>query len=216
LSPLHAFNLRCKGPIDSISAGQETYLKVQGKHHYAFFFISSKNLNITAYHVADSRDTQHALIAMQEAAILTAQPDQPITLITDNNPSYPAGFHFMNAPSADHLSIQRHKVIGLQNLDKESEQFRPFKQLIERLNRTYKYCVRPSHGFNCSNGAISLTTLFVTHYNFLRPHMSLHYKTPIQLPELQNISTLHKASGEKSYRLPLSISSKVVKDQYCV
>jgi len=78
----------------------------------------------------------------------------------------------------------------LPNLDNESEQFRPFKQLIERLNRTYKYHVKPSHGFNCCNGALALTTLFVTHYNFLKPHMSLNYKTPVQLQELEGISTM--------------------------
>jgi hypothetical protein len=126
---------------------------------------------------------------MQEA-IRTAKPKQQITLITDGNPSYPAGIHFINSNSPEHSNIQHHKVIGLQNLDKESEEFRPFKQLIERVNRTYKHHVRPSHGFNCSNGAVSLTTLFVTYYNFLRPHMSLHYKTPVLLPELQSISTM--------------------------
>lgn len=185
----HAFNLRYKGPIDPISAGDETYIKVQGKHNYVFLFISSKSLKITAYHVADNRGTQPAIISMYEA-IRTAPQDQQITLITDGNPSYPAGIHFINSNSVDRPNIQHHKVIGLQNLDKESEEFRPFKQLIERLNRTYKYHVKPSHGFNCSNGAVSLTTLFVTHYNFLRPHMSLHYNPPIQLPELQNISTM--------------------------
>jgi len=185
----HAFNLQHKGPIDSISAGDETYIKVQGKHNYVFLFVSSKSLKITAYHVADNRGTQPAIISMQEA-VRTAQKDQQITLITDGNPSYPAGIHYINSISDGSPDIQHHKVIGLQNLDKESEEFRPFKQLIERLNRTYKHHVKPSHGFNCSNGAVSLTTLFVTHYNFLRPHMSLHYKTPVQLPELQNISTM--------------------------
>lgn len=45
-------------------------------------------------------------------------------------------------------------------------------------------------GFNGNNGAVVLTTLFVTHYNFLRQHMSLNYKPPAQLPELQAITTL--------------------------
>jgi len=58
------------------------------------------------------------------------------------------------------------------------------------LNRTYKYHVKPAAGFNSQNGAVALTTLFVTHYNFLRPHMSLFYKPPVQLPELEAITTL--------------------------
>lgn len=185
----HRFNLHHKGPIDSLCAGDETYIKVMGNHHYVFLFISSESLKITAYHIADNRGTQPAITAMNEA-IRTAQPHQEITLITDGNPSYPAGIHFINSNQNVHPAIEHRKVIGLQNLDKDSEEFRPFKQLIERLNRTYKYHVKPSCGFSAFNGAVALTTLFVTHYNFLRPHMSLHYKTPVHLPDLEGISTI--------------------------
>jgi putative transposase len=185
----HSFNLQHKGLIDSIQAGDETYIKVLGKHRYVFFFISAKSLKITAYHVADNRGTQPAIIAMNEA-IRTAAPGQEIILVSDGNPSYPAGIHFLNALESDDPDIQHHKVIGLQNLDAESKEWRAFKQLIERLNRTYKYHVKPAAGFNCNNGPVVLTTLFVTHYNFLRPHMSLDYKPPVQLPELATITTL--------------------------
>jgi transposase-like protein len=185
----HSFNLQHKGPIDSIQAGDETYIRVLGKHQYVFFFISSKNLKITAYHVSDNRGTQPAITAMNEA-IRTAAPGQKIILVTDGNPSYPAGIHFLNAQEGDDPYIQHHKVIGLQNLDAESTEWRAFKQLIERLNRTYKYHVRSAAGFNSNNGPVALTTLFVTHYNFLRPHMSLNYKPPVHLPELATITTL--------------------------
>lgn len=185
----HRFNLKHKGSVNDISAGDETYIKVLGKFHYVFFFISAKNLKITAYHLADNRGTQPAVIAMNEA-IRTASADQKITLVTDGNPSYPAGIHFINAQSDHSATIQHRKVIGLQNLDALSEEFRTFKQLIERLNRTYKYHVRPAAGFNCINGATVLTTLFVTHYNFLRPHMSLKHQSPIQLQELKALPTI--------------------------
>ncbi|MEN6317729.1 MAG: DDE-type integrase/transposase/recombinase [Syntrophaceae bacterium] len=185
----HSFYLKHKGPIDDISAGDEAYIKVMGEQHYTFFFISSESLKITAYHVADTRETLPAIIAMKEA-IRTAHPKQTSTLVTDGNPSYPAGIHFLNELRNNDPSIQHRKVIGLQNLDSESEAYRPFKQLIERLNRTFKHHMKPSHGFNSVNGAIALVTLFVTHYNFLRPHMSLKYKTPVELPELEDISTI--------------------------
>jgi putative transposase len=185
----HRVNLAHKGHIDNVSAGDETYIKVLGQHQYVFFFISAQNLKITAYHVADNRGTHPAIIAMNEA-LRTAKPLQKITFVTDGNPSYPAGIHYLNARQADQPPIKHHKVIGLQNLDAESEEWRAFKQLIERLNRTYKYHIRPAAGFNSNNGAVALTTLFVTHYNFLRPHMSLKYKTPVHLPELDNIATI--------------------------
>jgi hypothetical protein len=81
-------------------------------------------------------------------------------------------------------------VIGLENLDQDSTEYRAFKQIIERLNRTYKQHVRPSAGFNFDNGAIALTTLFVTHYNFLRPHSSLDSRVPVRVPELDRIDTI--------------------------
>jgi putative transposase len=185
----HSFNFQHKGPVDSIQAGDETYIRVLGKHQYAFFFISSKSLKITAYHIADNRGTQPAIAAMNQA-IRTAEPGQECIFVTDGNPSYPAGIHFLNAQDGADPDIQHRKVIGLQNLDAESTEWRTFKQLVERLNRTYKSHVRPAVGFNSTNGAVVLTTLFVTHYNFLRPHMSLNYKSPVRLPELAAITTL--------------------------
>ena len=179
--------MKYKGCIDDISAGDEAYIKVMGKQQYVFFFLSSQNLKITAYHVANSRETLPAVIAMNEA-IRTANPEQSIILVTDGNPSYPAGIHFLNAQREKNLTHR--KVIGLQNLDSESEAYRVFKQLIERLNRTFKHHVKPSHGFNSMNGAVALVTLFVTHYNFLRPHMSLQWQVPIPLKELEGISTI--------------------------
>jgi putative transposase len=186
----HRFNMKFKGPVDDTSAGDETYIKILGDWAYVFLFISSKNLVLSAYHLAHSRETLPAIVTMTEA-IRTAQPEQKITLISDGNPSYPAGIHFMNEKRPEELPrIQHHAVIGLQNLDKESETYRAFKQLIERLNRTFKFHVRPASGFKSDNGALSLIVLFATHYNFLRPHISLGYETPVVVPDLQDISTM--------------------------
>jgi len=183
----HGFNLLNKGTVDDTQAGDEAYIKVSGENNYTFFFISSKSRKITAYHVDETRDTLPATIAMNEA-IRTAEPDQKITLVTDANPSYPAGIHFINQSHS--LTLTHKKVLGLQNLGSESEEFRPFKQLIERLIRTYKFHTRAACGFNTRNGAVALTTLFVTHYNFLRPHSSLDYSVPVPLKELQDIPTI--------------------------
>ena len=157
--------------------------KVAGKNAYTFFFISAQNRKITAYHIDDSRDTLPATIAMNEAA-RTAKPGQKLAFITDGNPSYPAGLHFLNSKRKPENRIEHRKVIGLQNLDEESELNRHFKQIVERLNRTYKYHIRAANGFKINNGAVCLTTLFVTHYNFLRPHMALEYKVPVHVKEL--------------------------------
>lgn len=183
----HQFNVTHKSPVDDILAGDETYIKIKGKNNYVWFIISTDNKAIMAYHLSDNRETLSAIAAMREG-VRTAQEEQEITLVTDGNPSYPAGLHFLNADRT--VKIKHIKVIGLENRDDESKENRAFKQIIERLNRTYKHHVKPAAGFNSENGAVALTTLFVTHYNFLRPHSTLKYKTPIKIPELEHIKTI--------------------------
>jgi putative transposase len=186
----HRFNRRRQAPPSGIQAGDETYIRVGGRHHFAFFFVDAETHRITASHVAPERDVLAAATAMGEV-VRTLPEDRAARFITDGNPAYMAGLHFLNAARDPHQP--RHtleQVLGLQNLDEVSERYRPFKQLIERFNRTYKYHVRSACGFATRNGAVALTTLFVTFYNFLRPHMTLRYRPPVELPELQGITTL--------------------------
>jgi transposase-like protein len=187
----HLFNARHKAPLGDTATGDETYIHVSGKNHYAFLFLDPQSHQITSYHVTDQRDALGATTSMREA-IRTLPQDQSLRFITDGNPSYVAALHFINQQrgQANQPLLTLRQVIGLQNLDDVSQQFRPFKQLIERLNRTYKYHVRSACGFATRNGAVALTTLFVTYYNFLRPHMALKYRCPVPVPDLDGINTL--------------------------
>jgi len=175
-------NLRHKALLGDTATGDETYIRVAGKHHNTFFFLDPKTHQITAYHVAAERDVLAPTVALGEA-VRTLPASLPLHFITDGNPSYVAGLHFLNAhrpPQQPAFTLSQ--VLGLQNLDALSEQYRPFKQLIERLNRTYKYHVRSACGFANRNGAVALTTLFVTFYNFLRPHLALKSRPPARFP----------------------------------
>lgn len=62
------------------------------------------------------------------------------------------------------------QVIGLTNDDEVSKEFRPFKQMIERLNRTYKASYRPTNGFDNYDGANYDLALWAAYYNFLRSY----------------------------------------------
>jgi len=184
----HKFNLNHKGQINEIIAGDETYVKVKDVWHYAWFFIGSVSKKICAYHFSDNRGVKAAITTMIEA-IRTCRHDQKLTLVTDGNPSYQSGLHFINAKiRTAKLAIKN--VIGLQNLDAESEKYRRYKQMIERLNRTYKYHIQAQNGFGNISGAVTKMVLFVTHYNFLRAHKALDYATPIYIPELSAIPTI--------------------------
>jgi len=112
-------------------------------------------------------------------------------LVTDGNPSYDAAVMAYNDLIKDNDSkLTKRTVIGLKNLDDQSREYRSFKQLVERLNRTYKYHTRPRAGFKTFDGAVALTTLFVAFYNFMRPHSSLNTSTPVSLDALKDHSLM--------------------------
>ena len=81
------------------------------------------------------------------------------------------------------------QVMGLTNDDEVSKEFRPFKQMIERLNRTYKASYRPTNGFDNYDGANYDLALWVAYYNFLRPHKHNEYQV------LNKVDMLTKADN---------------------
>ena len=184
----HKFNIHFKSLPDNTITGDEKCIKVLGKKHYAYFFLNATKHSVASYLIHSTKDALPATISLNHA-ISNANPDQHITAITDKNPSFIHAVNFINR-SRPSNPVSHKIVVGLQNLDPQSKEFRPFKQIIERFNRTYNYHIKSAHGFNVFNGAVSLTTLFVTHYNFLRPHMALDYSVPIPLEQLNYIPTI--------------------------
>lgn len=106
---------------------------------------------------------------------LTKLPEN-FKFIADGYSAYPlAAMEFVKnfgKPFTFHIT----QVIGLTNNDAVSKEHRPFKQMIERLNRTYKASYRHTNGFDNIDGANYELALWVAYYNFLRPHKHNQYK----------------------------------------
>jgi hypothetical protein len=60
-----------------------------------------------------------------------------------------------------------------------SKEFRLFKQIVERLNRTIKASYRIACGYDNYDGANYNLSLWDAYYNFLRPHKVTAYKKPL-------------------------------------
>lgn len=164
--------------------GDETYIRVNGRWHYLFFFFDAVKKIILSYPVSPNRDTVTAIHAIDE--VLQKMPEIPndLTFVVDGNPIYLLAQHFF----AQHgISFDVKQVIGLTNEDPVSTEYRPLKQIIERLNRTFKGNYRSTHGFGSKKGSVSYVTLFVTYFNFLRPHASLEGNVPVIHPELKGL-----------------------------
>ena len=110
--------------------------------------------------------------------------------VADGYSAYPLAAQQFFHEFGDCLKFEITQVIGLTNDDAVSTQFRPYKQLIERLNRTYRASYRHTNGFDGIEGANYNLSLWVAYYNFLRPHKFNHYKVLNEVPELRNADNM--------------------------
>ena len=82
------------------------------------------------------------------------------------------------------------QVIGLTNDDAVTTEFRWVKEVVERLNRTFKFSYRVTGGYGSENGALYGVSLWVAYYNFLRPHPYNYWRPLTQLDELANADNM--------------------------
>ena len=188
IAPFLDADLPKPGPI---AAADETYLIIENEWHYTWFIIDAASRAICGYNLSDTRGTVPALATLHDAygKPETNQGKQFI-LVRDGLPSYDSALLAYNQ-GLEAPVLTGPKVIGLENLDEISKEFRPYKQLVERLNRTYKFHTRPRAGMKSMEGATCLTTLFVAYYNYLRPHGGLKH-SPLSREPLQGIERYPK------------------------
>lgn len=167
--------------------GDETYIRVNGRWHYLFFFFDAVKKVILSYPVSPNRDTATAIKAIDEVLLKLKKIPENLTFVVDGNPIYLLAQHFFAQHQIPFEVIQ---VIGLTNEDEVSKEYRPLKQIIERLNRTFKGNYRSTHGFGSEHGSVSFVTLFVAYFNFLRPHSALEGKVPVTIPELEKLENM--------------------------
>lgn len=161
----------------STLVADETYIKVRGIKGYIWFIMDAVSRSILGYQVSDNRGVGPCILAMRMAFkdFKDKLPDN-FKFIADGYSAYllAAQQFFIKKGNAFKFDITQ--VIGLTNDDAVSKEFRPYKQLIERLNRTFKASYRVKCGFDNLDGASYDLALWVAYYNFLRPHFSLGYR----------------------------------------
>ena len=169
------------------SAGDETYIIVESEWHYTWFVIDSETRAICGWNISSTRGAEPALATLFNTfGPPGSNPDVKYVFIRDGLGSYDAAVAAYNQ-MAGRTAIETKTVVGLEDNDPVSAEFRNFKQMIERLNRTYKFHARPRAGFKDFDGAVAMTALFVAYYNHLRPHMSLKNQVPMPLPGLDGV-----------------------------
>ena len=167
----------------------ETYIKVRGIKGYIWFIMDAISRSIIRYQVSDNRGVGPCIMAMRMAFRHLKKLPEKFRFIADGYSAYPlAAQQFAKAENGG-LYFDITQVIGLTNDDAVSTEFRPFKQIVERLNRTFKASYRVTCGYDNYDGANYSVALWVAYYNFLRPHKTNNYRV------LNNVDILHNADN---------------------
>ena len=177
-------------PSSTLTA-DETYIKVRGVKGYVWFIMDAVKRSILGYQVSDNRGVGSCILAMRMAFrnFKDKLPDG-FKFIADGYSAYPLAAQQFFIKYGKKFKFDITQVIGLTNDDEVSKEFRPYKQLIERLNRTFKASYRVKCGFDNFEGASYNLALWVAYYNFLRPHSSFGYRTLNQVDILRGADNM--------------------------
>ena len=119
-------------------AADETYIKIRGIKTYVWLIINAATRSIIGYQVSDNRGVGPCILAMRMAFRNLTKLPENFKFIADGYSAYPlAAMEFVKKLGKD-FAFKITQIIGLTNDDAVSAEYRPFKQMIERLNRTYK------------------------------------------------------------------------------
>jgi transposase-like protein len=164
-------------------SGDETYVKVKGVKHYVWFVMDVIKKSIIGYAVSSERALAPCMLAMRRAFSKYKEfPGAALKFISDGYTIYQlAQLQF----TMKGMEFPLTQVIGLSNDDPVSKEYRWVKQVIERLNRTFKFSYKATCGYGSSEGADSHVAVFVAFYNFLRPHPYNYHRPLNQIPELE-------------------------------
>ena len=118
-------------------AADETYTKVKGSRRYVWFIMDAIKKSILGYRSSDSRDTTPCILAMRMAFDKFKKfPGKALKFVADGYTAYKLAQQQF-ALHGMHFDVTQ--VIGLTNEDDVSTEYRWLKQIIERLNRTFKF-----------------------------------------------------------------------------
>lgn len=168
----------------NILSADETYIKVKGIRHYVWIVMDACKKSILGYQVSDTRAVGPCILAMRMAFDkFQIFPGKMLKFIADGYSAYPLAKQQFELEENKIFDLTQ--VIGLTNDDAVSKEYRWVKQVVERLNRTFKSSYRVTCGYGSEDGALYGVSLWVAYYNFLRPHPYNYWRPLNEIDQLK-------------------------------
>jgi len=173
----------------NILSADETYIKVKGIRHYVWIVMDACKKSILGYQVSDTRAVGPCILAMRMAFNkFQIFPGKMLKFIADGYSAYPLARQQFELEENKIFDLTQ--VIGLTNDDAVSKEYRWVKQVIERLNRTFKSSYRVTCGYGSEEGALYGVSLWVAYYNFLRPHPYNYWRPLNEIDQLKQADNM--------------------------
>jgi transposase-like protein len=155
--------------VGHIWVADETVLRIEGQNEWFWDILDSSTRFLIASHMSESRTTRDAQIFVERAA---RQANKiPQVIITDKLKAYIDGIELAFGSETKHLPAKKLTVKG-------------GTQLIERFHSTLKARTKIMRGLKKKETARLFLDGWLVHYNFLRPHESLHNRTPAEAAKI--------------------------------
>lgn len=134
--------------VSNTFVANETYIKVRGIKGYLWLIMNTASRSILGYQVSDNRSVGPCILTMCMAFRLFKKLPETFHFIVDGYTPYPLAAQQFFLEFGDDFKFQITQVLGLTNEDTVSKEFRPFKQMVERLNHTFKAFYHISCGYD--------------------------------------------------------------------
>lgn len=139
----------------NILSADETYIKVKGIKHYVWIVMDACKKSILGYQVSDTRAVGPCILAMRMAFDKIKNiSDRKLNFVANGYSAYPLSKQQFEFES--NIKFDLNQVIVLTNDDPVSKEHRWVKQVVERLNRTFKSFYR----ITCGSGGLFLMLKF--------------------------------------------------------
>lgn len=152
----------------NVLTADETYIKIRGVKGYIWFIMDAAKRSILGYQISDNRGVGPCILSMRMAfKHFKDKLPEHFKFIADGYSAYPLAAQQFLLQFGEKFKFDITQVIGLK---KES--------------------YRPTNGFDNIEGANYDLALWVTYYNFLRPHKHNGYRVLNHVQELDNADNM--------------------------
>lgn len=141
----------------------ETVVFINGNKHYLWLVIDSETRMVLSFNLSPFRNSDQCFALLNDSKKF----GNPNSIVTDRYSTY-------NIPVKSVFNCCKHIKV-------ESFKDDISNNLIESFNKSFKSWYKGLRGFNSFESANALIYMFVFHYNFLRPHLSLNNLSPAEV-----------------------------------